>query len=75
MGGPLGGLVADRAGRKKAMLISGPPNFIGWLMVALTPYTGNAALFKALLLGGRLATGVAVGWLGSTVPVSIIMFV
>ncbi len=70
LGAPLGGLAADRIGRKKALLISGPPNFIGWLMVSLTPYTDSAVAFRVLLLGGRLVTGFAVGWLGFTIPVS-----
>ncbi len=53
--------------------MSGPVNFIGWLMVGVTSYTGNIAAFKVLLLGGRLVTGFAVGWLCATIPVSALV--
>ena len=69
-GAPVGGIVADRVGRKKSLLASGVPNFVGWIMLAASHYVTNITLFKVLLLGGRLVTGVAAGWLGSTVPVS-----
>ena len=60
--------MADRGGRKWALLASGVPNFIGWLLIALSKHTLVA--FKPVILTGRFLTGFASGWLSTVVTVS-----
>ena len=56
------GLVADRVGRKPAVLMSAVPNLIGWFLLCLAHYLTDPSTFKSLILIGRLFTGVATGW-------------
>ena len=71
-GAPLGGVAADRLGRKNALLLSGIPNIIGWIIIALSDYSVSPGAFKGLILTGRAMTGFASGWLGATMPVSTV---
>ena len=61
-GGPIAGLVADRWGRKVALLLAGVPYLVGYLMMTLAHLIGDPTAFKAVLLTGRLLTGVGMGW-------------
>ena len=69
VGSPIGGLVADWIGRKGSLLLSGVPNFAGWIIIVLAQYSGNPAVFKGLLLVGRFITGMATGWMTSPITV------
>ena len=69
-GGPIGGLVADNCGRKCAMLFSGVPYIIGYMILSYGHYTPSATAFKALLLTGRFISGVGMGWASAVVSVS-----
>ena len=71
MAGPFGGLIADRGGRKALLLILGAPNFVGWLLIALSKYMPLTA-FKPVILTGRFLTGIAIGWIATGVPVSAV---
>lgn len=62
VGGPVAGLVADRWGRKVALLLVGVPYLVGYLMMTLAHLIGDPDGFKAVLLVGRLLTGVGQGW-------------
>ena len=68
-GAPIAGVIADRWGRKLALLLAGVPYLVGYLMVALAHLIGDFAAFKAVLLTGRLLTGVGLGWSCLAVPV------
>ena len=69
-GAPIAGVIADRWGRKVALLFAGVPYLVGYLMIALAHLIGNIPAFKAVLLTGRLLTGVGLGWSCLAVPVS-----
>ena len=62
VGGPVAGLVTDRWGRKVALLLVGVPYLVGYLMMTLAHLIGDPDGFKAVLLVGRLLTGVGQGW-------------
>ena len=68
-GGPIAGVIADRWGRKLALLLAGVPYLVGYLMMTLAHLIGDVAAFKAVLLTGRLLTGVGLGWSCLAVPV------
>ena len=69
-GGPIGGLMADKTGRKSVLAASGIPNFFGWMVIVMSYYSRSASTFKLLILIGRFLTGFASGCLTSAVPVS-----
>ena len=68
-GAPIAGVIADRWGRKLALLLAGVPYLVGYLMMTLAYLIGDIAAFKAVLLTGRLLTGVGMGWSCLAVPV------
>ena len=70
LGSMLGAWLSDGIGRRAAMLANGVLNIIGWLLIFLAWHTETPSAFTALLLLGRLWTGVTCGALGSIVPVS-----
>ena len=69
-GGPIGGWVADRWGRKCSLLFCGVPYLIGYLTISYAHYTPTATIFKAVLLTGCFITGVGMGWASAVAPVS-----
>ena len=69
-GAPLSGFLADRWGRKDALVVGGVPYLIGYLILSYAHYMPTALGFKALALTGRFLTGVGMGWAGSVGPVS-----
>lgn len=73
-GSPIGGLMADKTGRKSVLAASGIPNFLGWLVIVLSYYSRSAWTFKLLILIGRFLTGFASGCLTSAVPVSYVYY-
>ena len=66
---PVAGALSDWIGRKKMMLISGFPNIIGWIMIAVSPYVTNPLVFKLVILSGRFLTGISNGCFGVLSPV------
>ena len=69
-GGPAGGLLADRLGRRWAMILTGAPFFIGYIMLATAHYSSNVTSFKFFIMTGRFLSGVGMGWGTSVLPVS-----
>ena len=69
-GAPLSGVLADRWGRKDALVLCGIPYFIGYLTLSYAHYMPTVLGFKALAFTGRFLTGVGMGWAGSVAPVS-----
>ena len=69
LGSPIGGLVSDWMGRRISLMLSGVPNFVGWCLIVLSPYTGNPAVFKGFILIGRFLSGAATGWMTSPITV------
>ena len=57
IGGPLAGVIADRWGRKVALLLSGIPYLTGYLMIVYAHFISNPVAFKAVVLVGRVITG------------------
>ena len=51
-------------------MLVGVPYLVGYLMMTLAHLIGDAAAFKAVLLAGRLLTGVGLGWSCMAGPVS-----
>ncbi len=74
LGGPIAGWLADRLGRKPALLLSGIPYLAGYLMIAYARFCTTALAFRAVVLTGRLLTGLSVGWSCLAVPVSQTVF-
>lgn len=71
LGCPLGGVVADRVGRKASLQVGAVPSLIGWVLLFVAQYTTNTSTFKSFLLLGRALVGVGVGWQSTVIPVSI----
>ena len=69
VGSPIGGMVADWMSRKRSLMLSGIPNFAGWILIVFAHYSENPAVFKGLLLVGRFITGIATGWMTSPITV------
>ena len=69
-GAPVSGTIADKWGRKTALVFSGVPYIIGYLILSYAHDSPTALSFKALALTGRFITGVGMGWAGSVGPVS-----
>ena len=60
----------DYLGRKPSLLMVSLPYFFGYLMMVYPHLINHSVLFKAMLMMGRLLTGVAIGWTSSVMPVS-----
>ena len=73
-GGPIAGSVADRWGRKVALLLSGVPYLTGYLLLVYAHFINSPVAFKADILIGRLVSGVGLGWSCSAVPVSGLLY-
>lgn len=69
VGSPIGGMVADWMSRKRSLMLSGIPNFAGWILIVFAQYSRNPVVFKGLLLVGRFITGIATGWMTSPITV------
>lgn len=72
-GGPIGGFVADRFGRKCSMLFSGLPYLVGYMIISYAHYSPWAVVFQTLLLFGRFVSGFGMGWASAVVSVSSII--
>lgn len=73
IGAPLAGVMADRWGRKEALVACGVPYLVGYLLLSYAHIMPSAIAFKWLAITGRLFTGVGMGWAGSCGPVSPIV--
>ena len=69
-GGPIGGVVADRWGRKLSLHLSALPYIAGYLLISVGHLRPSVAAFKFFIYSGRCLTGVGVGWSGASAPVS-----
>ena len=69
-GGPIAGSIADRWGRKITLLLSGVPYLTGYLLLVYAHFIDSPVAFKAVVLIGRLISGVGLGWSCLAVPVS-----
>ena len=70
-----GGLIAwpisDLLGRQAALMLSGVPALVGWLMIALAHLaSSHVHAFYGVLLAGRTLTGFSSGWSVFCVSVS-----
>ena len=62
-GSLIGWPISDLLGRKISLMLSGLPALVGWLMIGLAHLTSsNVQIFYAVLLSGRIMTGVHLGW-------------
>ena len=52
------------------MMFCGVPYLIGYLTLSYAHYTSTATLFTALLMTGRLISGIGMGWASAVAPVS-----
>ena len=74
-GGPVAGIIADKFGRKTALMFSTVPLVLGWLAISVSvehfywPISGNY-LFTMLVVG-RVLSGFGSGWVSLVVPVSL----
>jgi len=64
IGAPLGGTIADKIGRKKALIFAGILFFIGSLMMAFAPTI-------PMLILGRIITGIGLGTVSIIAPLYI----
>ncbi len=69
-GGPIAGLIADRMGRKLALMLVSIPYLIGYMMITYARFASDPVVFKTVLLIGRLFSGVGLGWSSLAVVVS-----
>ena len=70
-GGLMAGPVADRWGRKNALVLCGIPFFVGYLVLSYAHYLPTATSFKTVALVGRFLTGVGMGWAAVASSVSV----
>lgn len=70
VGGPIGGWIAQKWGRKCSLMFSGVPFMIGYLLLSYAHYTSTPNDFRAVLLTGRFTCGIGIGWSSAVVPVS-----
>ncbi len=61
-GGPIAWPLSERFGRQAALMLSGLPSVFGWVILANAHLFSSTEAFIAMLLLGRLLTGLAVGW-------------
>ena len=71
LGGPLAGLITDRWGRKTALLGVGVPYSLGYLLIIVAQEVEDGDGFKALILMGRIITGLGMGWSCGVCPVRL----
>lgn len=71
-GGPLGGWLADRYGRKLSLVLNSFPYLCGYFVILSSLSASSGVVFKVLLMVGRFLTGVGMGWAYVAVPVTII---
>ena len=69
-GGPPAGWVADRWGRKIALILNSVPYLVGYLMISAAYLITNGVVFKSVLIVGRFITGFGMGWSFLAVSVS-----
>ena len=69
IGGPVGGWISDRWGRKCSLLFSSVPYVLGYLLLSYAHYSSTATVFKTLLLIGRFVSGLGMGWASTVAPV------
>ena len=69
-GGPVSGVIADRLGRKVALVLMGLPYFCGFLTLTYAHFITDPLAFKIVLMVGRFFTGAGLGWSSITSPVS-----
>ena len=69
-GGLIAGPIADRWGRKNALVLCGIPYFVGYLVLSYAHYLPTAESFKTIVLLGRFLTGVGMGWACMSASVS-----
>ena len=69
-GGPIGGIVADRLGRKTSLILNSFPLVSGYFILLSTYLISNGVVFKVFLMVGRFLTGIGVGWALVSVSVS-----
>ena len=65
----MAGWMADHWGRKNALLSVGIPYALGYLLITLAQLVEDSDSFKALILVGRLVTGLGMGWSCGVSPV------
>ena len=73
-GGPVGGWVADRWGRKCSMMFCGVPYLIGYALMSYAHYIPSAIPFKVFLMIGRFISGLGMGWASAVSPVSCLTY-
>ena len=71
LGGPIGGWISQHWGRKCSLMFCGVPYLTGYLMISYAHYASTTTIFRALLLSGRLISGMGFGWGSAIVPVSL----
>ena len=65
--------ISEVLGRKSVLIIGGFPAFFGWILIVFSVYiVNNIQGFIAILLTGRLLTGVATGMTVGGVAVSAV---
>ena len=69
IGGPVGGWISDRWGRKCGLLFSSVPYLLGYLLLSYAHYSSTATVSKTLLLIGRFVSGLGMGWASTVAPV------
>ena len=61
-GGPIGGWIADKFGRKAGLVHNAIPYLSGYFLILSVSVVSNDIVFKVLLIMGRFLTGVGFGW-------------
>ncbi len=70
-GGPIGGWIADKFGRKTSLVLDSMPFLSGYFVILSSYLTNSGVYFKVLLIVGRFLTGIGMGWAHVAVGVSI----
>ena len=67
--------ISEQLGRQAALILSGVPALVGWLMITYSNLATTLSAFLGLLYTGRVLTGFSTGWAVFCVSVSPIVTV
>ena len=73
-GGLLGSLIIALFGLVFSLITSAATFVVGWTMLGVSWFLPSPSWFRVFILLGRTVTGLATGWVATTIPVSAVFY-